>query len=487
MSTYNIILLTDVILPATPRESVPIPAMGAYKLANSLRQSGYSCLVVNHISRFTIDEICSLLSSTIGPDTYLLGFSTTFFNLFQKIQSSNLTNLDLPLFPQGSEYDEKIFEHVKQLNDRVKVAVGGPMIRSNSKFKYADFLVLGYAEANIVNLVNHIRDGDELKNSYKNINNSKVIINNAMADGYEFSTDTMKWLPEDVVNHTKLPIEIGRGCVFSCAFCSYPMNGKQKLDFIKSAAILKEELLHNYYNYNITSYSIVDDTFNDSVEKLVQLREIIVTLPFQPKFWCYARLDLICAHPETLHLLYDIGIRSMYFGIETLDRKAGLAIGKGYDRQKQIAMISQIKEIYPDIHLHGNFIFGAPHETIESVEQTIKALLSHEIKLDFCNAYPMRIGRVENEYVFQSKITKDYAKFGYREMPGTNNATEVVWENDEMNVHIAEMLAKKLNDNYKPINGVYGGRQVLNYEALPARLFIPEYKRKLFELITNNK
>jgi radical SAM superfamily enzyme YgiQ (UPF0313 family) len=28
-----------------------------------------------------------------------------------------------------------------------------------------------------------------------------------------------------------LPIEIARGCIFKCKFCSYPLNGKQNLDF----------------------------------------------------------------------------------------------------------------------------------------------------------------------------------------------------------------------------------------------------------------
>ena len=486
MSAYNVILFTSVVRPS-PEMAVSMPAIGAYKLANTLRKSGYSCLVIHHTSEYTTDEIFKLLDNAVSDETYLIGFSTTFYN---KITVSgtpvDILGENFNLFPQGTEFDDQIFSYIKQLNNKIKVTVGGPLIRENLKCKYADFLVLGYAEANIVNLVDHIKNGVPLKNSYRNANNNKIIINNVLADGYEFTKDTMAWLPEDVVNHTKLPIEIGRGCIFNCAFCSYPMNGKQKLDFIKEAKILGDELLYNYNNYGITRYSIVDDTFNDSVEKLIQLRDVIKALPFQPIFWCYARLDLICTHPETIDMLYDIGIREMFFGIETLDRKSGLAIGKGYSREKQIAMIAKIKEMHPDMHLHGSFIFGAPYESEESIRRTINALVSHEIKLDTASVQSMRIGKMENAALFNSNITKDYKKFGYREMPNETHHNLLMWENDELNFKKAEGLVSLFWQRYEPIKKNYTYSHG-NHEPMNQVEFLIEYKRKLLELIASKK
>jgi len=486
MSNFNVILFTDVVRNH-PDDSIGIPALGAYKLANTLRSEGYSCLVVNHVSEFTIDEIYTLLNRAIGPDTYLIGFSTTFYALLTSVISgpvsgSNIIGQNFSLFPQGADFEEQAFAHIRTLNSSIKIAAGGPMIRPELKCKHADFLVLGYAEANIVNLVDHIKNGVVLKNSYKNINNNnKIIINNVMAEGYEFSKDTMIWQAEDVVNHTRLPIEIGRGCVFSCAFCSFPMNGKTKLDFIKDTEILKQELLHNYNNYGIYIYMIVDDTFNDSVEKLTLLRDMIKLLPFQPEFWCYARLDLICIHPETIHMLYDIGIRSVFFGIETLDRKSGQAIGKGYNREKQIAMLATIKQTYPDMILHGSFIIGTPYETLESAENTLKALGTREIILDSCNVRPMVIGKKANAAVFESSITKDYAKYGYREMPNVSHHNMVLWENDQMNFFQARQLAEKYND----FNIVTNGFGFYDSEPGVPHEFLLEYKRKLLELIAD--
>ena len=290
----------------------------------------------------------------------------------------------------------------------------------------------------------------------------------------------MTWLPEDVVNHTILPIEIGRGCIFSCAFCSFPMNGKQKLDFVKESEIIADELLYNFNNYGITQYYIVDDTFNDSVDKLKQIREVITKLPFKLKFWCYARLDLICTHPETLHILYDIGIRSMFFGIETLDRKSGLAIGKGYNREKQIAMISHIKETYPEIHIRGSFIVGTPYESEESIRRTLDALISHEIKLDSATINNLVIAKTQTEWAFNSKIGKDYKKFGYREVPG-KHPLFMSWENDELDSAKARELCKMFQTNYREIKNP--DHWTYHMRHINPILFSSEYKKRLFELV----
>ena len=49
---YDAVIFTDV------TDTVTIyKAIGAYKIANTLRQQGYSCLVVDHLHAFTLDEI----------------------------------------------------------------------------------------------------------------------------------------------------------------------------------------------------------------------------------------------------------------------------------------------------------------------------------------------------------------------------------------------------------------------------------------------
>ena len=232
-------------------------------------------------------------------------------------------------------------------------------------------------------------------------------------NNFSISDIATRFLSNDYLNKKEiLPIEISRGCRFKCTYCSYPLIGQKNMDdYLKFQEVLKEELLDNYNKWGVTQYYIVDDTFNDSREKLTVIRDMIVTLPFQPTFWCYARLDLIAIWPDTLDLLYQIGIRSMFFGIETLNRRTGLIIGKGYEKDKLIATVKTIKQRYPDIILYGSFIIGAPYESVESVKETQRLLCSGEFPLDNWKFNPLQIWRPTTiNRTIHRGIVEDFAR-----------------------------------------------------------------------------
>jgi hypothetical protein len=72
---YDTVIFTDV------TDTVTIyKAIGAYKIANTLRQQGYSCLVVDHLHAFTLEELKQVINKSVSINTLFVGFSTTFFN-----------------------------------------------------------------------------------------------------------------------------------------------------------------------------------------------------------------------------------------------------------------------------------------------------------------------------------------------------------------------------------------------------------------------
>jgi hypothetical protein len=93
----------------------------------------------------------------------------------------------------------------------------------------------------------------------------------------------------------------------------------------------------------------------------------------------------------------------------------------------------------------------------------------------------MVIGKKANAAVFESSITKDYAKYGYREMPNVSHHNMVLWENDQMNFFQARQLAEKYND----FNIVTNGFGFYDSEPGVPHEFLLEYKRKLLELIAD--
>ena len=368
---YNVIIFTDI-----TDNIATMPSLGPFKCARVLRKNGYSCLVVNHLSKYLYDELVELIDLTVDKDTFLVGFSTTFLKNTQvEIIPGEPTPHYLPLgmetvFPQGKEFENKVIAYIKEKNNQVKFIAGGAKTSAQYYNKNIDYACIGYSEVSIVQLANHLTKNTLLPNSFKNLLGI-TIIDDRLAKGYDFANEDLVWEKTDVVNHKALPLEVARGCIFKCRFCNFPMVGKKTLDYVKRPDILQKELEYNYENYGITNYVLGDDTFNDHPEKINLLHAMVKKLKFQPVFGGYHRLDLICTRPESIEQLYEIGVRFMYFGIESLNITAAKAIGKAHDRKKQIKMIEHLRSKYKDLSLHGSFIIGLPGEDIDSCRKTL--------------------------------------------------------------------------------------------------------------------
>jgi len=444
---YNAIFFTEV--TQEDHNGVDIP-LGAFKVASCLRQKDYNVLVVNHYSKWTFEELKDLLNLVVNQETKLVGFSTTFLKQIAKpfgivkrkkpVVELQWHSRDL-IHPEES-LEEPIVSYIKSINPNIKFCVGGAIVHPNFKNKLIDYAFIGYSETAIVNLMNHLSNGEELRHSYKNIYGVNII-DDRLAPDYDFVNDTMVWEDTDIVNHKVLPLELGRGCIFNCSFCSFPLRGKKNLDYLRHKEIIKNELLYMYEKYGIKHYRIVDDTFNDHNDKLLAFRDIVKSLPFQPYFWAYIRLDLLTTRPETIDLLYDIGIRSMYFGIETMNEKTGRSIGKGFSRDRQNQTISLIKEKYPDIVLHGSLIVGFTEDTPENIKNTFERLKNREVKLDTWELRTLILFK-NDQTAFKSDFEEDPEAHGFYDIFDNTGKQWNSWKNKNWTFEEARNLAQSL-------------------------------------------
>ena len=422
--------------------------MGAYKLAHELRSCGYKCLVIDHLHTFTREEFDLVIKKTVTKDTLGVGFSTTFFqnvNLPPNADGS-LTYTTMPgdtFFPQGKQFEQESVDYIKSINSNCKIIIGGARVSPSCQNRNIDYLFIGFSESSIVNLAEHLSKNINLENATKNLW-GVTIVDDRMAKNYNFKNTPFKWLPEDIVNARVLPIEIGRGCIFKCKFCSFPMNGKQNLDFIKNAELLRVELQENYDNYGITTYWIVDDTFNDNDTKLDMILDVVKQLTFQPIFWSYVRVDLMSTKDQ-IDKLYAIGLRGFYFGLETLNKKAGAVIGKGYDPNKQIETICELRRRYGNsVQLHGSFIAGLPKEDHASLNYTFERLMDGSIPLHSFDFKPLVLEKTD-QFAWTSEFGKNYKDYGYTEL-GVIGGRYIDWANEYMTFTTAQEIVKQFKD-----------------------------------------
>ena len=514
---YNFIIFTDYTDPL-----IVAKTLGAYKCAHALRSAGYSCLVVDHFHTYNLNELSDLLHIAIGSNTMAVGFSTTFFTGISDNKLSLLTQLQIELkslpdgcfCPQGIIFEEELINLIKNINSKIKIIVGGTKVYREYSNRHVDYALVGYSESTFVNLAKYINGDQSLGPSYKNVW-GVTVLTDVGYESYDFKNTPFVWQATDVVNAKVLPLEITRGCIFSCKFCSFPLIGKTGNDFIKSFDLLYQEMLDNYHNYGITSYYIVDDTFNDNETKLNLMQDIIKKLPFKPTFWAYTRLDLI-ASKNNFNKLIDIGLRGFFFGIETLNQQTGKIIGKGADPAKLISTICKIRQEYKnDILMHGQFIIGLPKESMSSIDETFNGIMNQSIPLHSWHFGGLWIPQ-PNKVTWLSEFSKNYKEYGYTEITGDttistgytqlgNNILDINWQNeymtrDEANYKSQELVVKSLDSDKLHLNSSTAWNlQNYNYSwselsTTPQKEFkltrvqkiihVKEYKKQLLKLIS---
>lgn len=385
--------------------------VGAYQIASQLRKSGYTVQVIDYFPQIKrvkgITAILKILDKLVSSDTLWIGFSTTFM-------SGIYVNTQTPHLLSSSESSAiKNFVHSRSPNCRF--VIGGSAAFLSNSGELFDTYIEGYGDRSVIGFTKWC-EGKNPFLTFKDNGDSISIIHDPKATNFNFIQDNFKWHETDYISPDEvLPIEISRGCIFKCGFCSYPLNGKKKLDYIKESKVLYDELIDNYEKYGVTNYVFLDDTHNDSVEKIeILYHEVFSKLPFKINYSCFLRLDLLAAHPHTIKLLKDSGLKVTFFGIESLNYLSNKSVGKGITTEKIINTLDLIKREWGDnVVTYGSFIIGLPHDSRDTVKEWMKILESDNFKLDYSIVLPLYLDNSMKEYAWAGDFNKNPEKYGY--------------------------------------------------------------------------
>lgn len=401
---------------------------GVHRMSTELRLHGFTCQVVHFYINFTDDELKKLVEKLVGDKTLVVGFSSTFF-VWGNVK-------DQALMIQKSNM---IIDFVHEINPNIKIIVGGAgpfeMIKDQSNcLKKVNALFDGFPEYVVCKYVKALFEGTELPEPtrIRSLDSIPVYIPNN--DDFDFSRSQIIYSPEDYIDqHEAAVIEVARGCIFKCKFCTFRLNGKKKLDYIKDPEILREELIRNYNDYKIQYYIISDDTFNDSTEKLRILHSVFTTLPFKIKFSTYLRLDLLYHNREQVTLLKEMGLVGAMFGIESFHYEAAKAVGKGLDGARSKRFLDELKNVYwgDGIKIEVALITGLPYETLESYQETKAWIEDQSVNVDLVrvNALGLTNPNLPDKKSNISLFAKNAHLYGYYWKDTSN-----FWYNDESEV-----------------------------------------------------
>ena len=163
-----------------------------------------------------------------------------------------------------------------------------------------------------------------------------------------------------------MPLELGRGCPFSCTFCSTNDFFRRRFR-LKSPARVLEEMRRVKATYGIDTFELVHDMFTVDRKRVAAFCEALLASPDKFYWGCSARTD--CIDEELIELMASAGCRGIFFGIETGSARMQKIIDKDLDPADSAARVRACDK--SKIKTAVSLIVGFPEETKEDLRSTI--------------------------------------------------------------------------------------------------------------------
>lgn len=173
------------------------------------------------------------------------------------------------------------------------------------------------------------------------------------------------------------------GCPFACSFCMINVFQHSNTYRRRTPHKVVEQIDHLHRHYGITTLKIADEMFVLDKRHYLPICEGLAALPYaaQLNIWAYARIDTI--RPETLGIMRKAGIRWLALGIESGSAHVRNGAEKTLNDDDIRDAVRAIQSA--GINVIGNFIFGLPDDTRESMQATLR--LAKDLNCEFANFY----------------------------------------------------------------------------------------------------
>lgn len=405
---------------------------GGHRIASFLREQRWDVEVVDWAPYWKKEELHELVRSRVTSSTLFFGFSS--------------------FFQHWTTVEDEFVAWLKKEYPNIKILVGGPRLPKTLN-KKVDYYIHGYAEYALLEVIKEITGNSSNRLIYdpKYFGQGNVI-----AADTSYPAAPMKSAPviyEDrdyILPNEWLTIEFSRGCKFKCAYCNYSFLGVKE-DFTRLQTDIEHQLKDAYDRFGVTHYTVVDETFNDTTEKVKNIADVIEGIGADFWFSGFVRADLLVSRPEDKEHLARMNFFGQFYGIESMNRKTGQIVGKGMDPNRLLPGILDIKKYFQQQNkkYRGtiSLIVGLPYETEDTFSKSFQWLVNNW-QGENVLIFPLLIAREGN-----ALMTQDWQKYGYREVeksmgtysnfPKRNDYFEfnICWENDYMDLPTAYRIA----------------------------------------------
>jgi anaerobic magnesium-protoporphyrin IX monomethyl ester cyclase len=264
----------------------------------------------------------------------------------------------------------------KRLDPKTKIVFGGigaTFLWEHllSHFSEIDFVVLGEGECAFLNLIGYLERPDSKPPEH------------VKGLAFRKNGDIVRTEDEDLIEDLdELPIPAkyfeyqhvssSRGCAWQCRFCGSPLFWRKKIRFRSPEHFVDE--LEMLYKKGVTFFYFSDDTFTMKKKRVIEICQAIIKRGLQITWYAVSRVNIL--DENVLLWMRKAGCIQISYGIESGSEKIRRVLGKHIETD-------QIKKAFALTTKYGilsraYFIYGAPGETWETIQETID--LIHVIK-----------------------------------------------------------------------------------------------------------
>ena len=233
----------------------------------------------------------------------------------------------------------RLAEYCSRTLSKVPIIFGGPQASvvdaaTLTAFPFVDYILRGEADESFPQLLQALTKGHHpgfLPGlSYRS---GKTVVRNQNSPPVH-DLDSLPIPAFDLLGYPLedrgLPIEAGRGCPFSCTFCSTNDFFRRKFRLRSPQRILADMRELNR-RYGTIRFSLTHDMFTVDRKRVAEVCETMIEAGSLFEWSCSARTD--CVDQDLLCLMRKAGCVDIFFGIETGSQRMQKVIQKDLDMQ----------------------------------------------------------------------------------------------------------------------------------------------------------
>ena len=210
------------------------------------------------------------------------------------------------------------------------------------------------------------------------------------------------------------------GCPYKCSFCMINIINRTKqgpnvtsqdsntFRFWSPEFIIKQ--FDEIARQGVRNVKIADELFVLNPRHFEAICDLIIQRGYDFNIWAYSRVDT--CKPKYLAKLEKAGVKWLGLGIENPNNELRKEIHKeGFQDVKVLDLINNIRDA--GINVGGNYIFGLPYDTKESMEATLQFAIENPTEMaNFYSAMAYPGSPLYNQArIFGQELPSTYSGF----------------------------------------------------------------------------